>query len=117
MAMASRTHLENAMIMARRAIEAREKINQGKEDARLDAAMRGTDPIDEVQKWMTSKICASLIADNQWNMAQANMYSQLVQAEEALRHTAILTRIENMLTAIDRDVTDVHDSVKEMKVY
>jgi hypothetical protein len=91
----SKGHLDNAMEMARRAIHARERINQGKLEAKQHAEERNLDPIDEVQKWMTSKLCSSLIADNQWNMMQANMYSQLVQAEEAIKQTAILERIAN----------------------
>jgi uncharacterized protein YaiL (DUF2058 family) len=100
-------HLINARAMAKRAIESRERIYQGIAEARSRYALRrgrkdyaSLTAEDEIQRWMTSQKAKQIIADNQWNMKQADMYSNLAAAEgieniltEMRKQTALLEMI------------------------
>jgi hypothetical protein len=124
MSEAFQTYVKNAEEMAGRAIESREKIYQGKREAELRAAQLGLSPIIEVQTWMSHEQCKALVADNQWNIRQSIMYSQLAlaraaagQLAEAKRQTMLLEKLVGLLEGQVHVTDAIHDSLKEMKVY
>lgn len=86
-------HLKNAREMARRAIVARERIYAGNKEAKQVAVDRGTNYNDELQKWVTTNTFKSLVADNQWNMQQSIMYSNIAIAEGQQRIISLLEQI------------------------
>jgi len=74
-------NLRNMYEMFSRALKSREDIYKGQGEARQAAFAKGTRVKDEIYAFMQSVQAKELIADNQWNMQQCNMYANLAHAE------------------------------------
>jgi hypothetical protein len=83
-------HMKAARHHMREAISAREDIYQGQREARQMAQQRGTTPLIEVQRWMSSVDCKMLISNNQWHMQQSIMFSNMAQMELAYVNNNLL---------------------------
>lgn len=106
------TYVRNAEQMARRAIEAREKIYQGMREAVLAAprVRRGRlvhGPEDAKQKFLTSQTAKGFISDNRWNMMQCVMYSVLGLSRAAVGMLAESRKQTKLLENMDKNIAEV----------
>jgi len=109
------TYVRNAEQMARRAIDAREKIYQGMREAVAAFRVRGRGmhvPEDAKQKFLSSTKAKSLIADNRWNMTQCIMYSVLALSRAAAGMLVESKKQTKLLQNIDQNISEVLNAVR-----
>jgi len=109
--------LDQAFGHLHKAVNLRERIYQGQREARAEAKRKGTTPIIEQQRFMTSAVAQEMISDQNWYMRQADAHSGVATAallEQLLNEQKATNQLlSNLVYSVDR----VHESLKEMKVY
>jgi hypothetical protein len=117
--------IEKAWSHLTKAIGLREKIYRGRDEAverwhQRDAKgqhQTEASAEDAAYKFMTSQTGAELIADQNWQMRQADAHSGMANA---LLLEALLTeqkKTNQLLANMDGNLDAIHNSIKEMKVY
>lgn len=97
-----------------RAIQQREAIYQGQREAKEHGRKKaGTTPLIEQQKFMSSALAAEMVADQNWQMRQADAHSGIaiaeflsVLVEEQKLTNSLLARIATHTTGINGKMED-----------